>query len=94
MSTHLTPKELRSMPREDLHREIKGKSLSVAKMRLDVAIGSQKDTAEYRREKREFARLLTIAREQELNSKPKKTTVSALARRSSKSEGGLAPTKS
>lgn len=77
MSTHLTPKELRNMPKEDLQREIKGKSLSIAKMRLDVAIGSHKDTAEFRREKRGFARLLTIAREQELKSKPKKTRVSA-----------------
>ena len=86
----MTPAELRNMQTDELQKEIRGKRLHNAKMQIEVRLGSQKDTAQFRRDKRELARLLTIVREKELKgeaqpqlkAKPKTRTmpVSAAAK--------------
>lgn len=67
MAHRVTPTELRKMPLEELLKEIDEKRLLVAKMRLDVRMRTEKDTAKYRREKRAFAALLTILGEKRLS---------------------------
>lgn len=47
----------------DLRKEIAEKRLIVAKMHIDVHMRSEKDTARFLREKKELARMLTIANE-------------------------------
>jgi ribosomal protein L29 len=63
MATHLSAKELRNMQTEELQKEVMSKKLLVSKMRIDVQIGSEKDTARFLREKKEFARLMTVLTE-------------------------------
>lgn len=79
--------EMRKMTPADLRKEIAERRSSVAKMKLGVEMRSHKDTAQFRREKKELARLLTILCEVEsageekgkstLKSKRKVSTVPA-----------------
>lgn len=67
---------------KDLLKEIDEKRLAVAKMAMGVRMQSEKDTAKYRREKRELARMLTILGEKkasDLNTEPKNASVPAPA---------------
>lgn len=63
MATHLSSKELRNMQMDDLRKEISEKRTVVAKLQIDVQMRSEKDTARFLREKKELARMLTIANE-------------------------------
>lgn len=75
MSTHLATKELRNMQMEDLRKEALEKQLIVAKMRVQIQMGKEKDTAKYLREKKDLARLLTIineSKQKEVVAAPKK----------------------
>lgn len=63
MSQHITTTELRKMTPQDLSKEIGEKRGSIAKMRIAVAMRTQKDTAQYRREKKDLARMLTVLQE-------------------------------
>lgn len=56
----------------DLRKEIAEKRLIVAKMHIDVHMRSEKDTARFLREKKELARMLTIANEKKADT-PAKT---------------------
>lgn len=55
--------EMRRMSPEDLAREVREKQAVVAKMRLGLQIGSEKDIARYRRERKELSRLQTVLTE-------------------------------
>jgi ribosomal protein L29 len=55
--------ELRKMSAQDLQKEIMEKRLEVSKMKLGVEQRSHKDTAQFRRERKHLARLLTIEKE-------------------------------
>ena len=68
MVTKTTIKELRKMNLADLTREIFLQKALVAKMRLGIKMKKEKDTAKYRRERRQLARMETVFAE--LNSKP------------------------
>ena len=59
MATHSSATELQSMTLADLTREIRGQAFSLEKMRLSVQLGKEKDTARFRREKRQYARMMT-----------------------------------
>lgn len=59
MTTHSSMDELKAMQMPDLLREMKAQELLVEKLRLGVALKKEKDTARYRREKRQFARMKT-----------------------------------
>ena len=60
MATQLSMDELRNMNLTDLRREIREVSTLVAKMRLGIKMNKEKDTAHYRREKRQLARMQTV----------------------------------
>jgi ribosomal protein L29 len=57
MSHSLSIKEIRNMQLEDLQRELKSLQLSVHKMRLQIRLKKEKDSAHYRREKKTLARM-------------------------------------
>ena len=61
----MTPKasiiELQKMTTEDLHREAKAKRAGLGRKRLHLELKKDKDSASFRREKKELARILTIA---------------------------------
>lgn len=68
------------MQAKDLLKEIDNKRLTVAKLGMTVRMQSEKDTAKYRREKKDLARMLTILGEKkvmELKEEPKNATVPA-----------------
>lgn len=65
MATLPTIKELRVMQAKDLQSEIAEQSRVLAKLRLDVAMGGEKDTAKLRRLRRAIARMQTVATEKE-----------------------------
>lgn len=60
MSTILSTIELRNMTIEDLEREIQNHQWKTSKMRIDIELNKEKDSAKYRREKRGVARMKTI----------------------------------
>lgn len=97
MATHLTAKELRNMQMEELRKEAAAKRMHISKMHLEVQLRSEKDTARFRREKKEFARLLTVIAEKEkaegkdLKKSEKASTVSAPT--SAKATVGKKPAK-
>ena len=82
MATHASATELRNMPVDELRKEIDRRRLDVAKARLSIGMRTQKDTAQFRRDKRAFARMCTVLTE--LKKKPTTSTVSAPARRKTK----------
>lgn len=55
--------ELRRMTMDDIEREIRAKQMTVAKMRLGLKIGSEKDSARYKRERKQLAQLRTVQRD-------------------------------
>jgi ribosomal protein L29 len=69
MSSHFSPSELRKMNIPDLRREVSGVRARVASMYLCIRLQKEKDTARYQRQKKELARLCTILREREDESK-------------------------
>lgn len=68
------------MPRADLTAEIRERRELIAKMQAQIALGKEKDTARYRREKRHLARMLTVVRGMETGT----MTPPQSAKRSSK----------
>ena len=86
MSSTTTITELRTMQLPDLRTEIRSQQTHVQKMRLQITMNTEKDTARYRREKRQLARMMTVMTEKEKGAEgtkvtevtkaPKKATVS------------------
>lgn len=74
MASLPTIKELRSMQAKDLRTEIAEQTNVLAKVRLDVALQSEKDTAKVRRLRRAIARMNTVLAEKDASA-----TVSAPA---------------
>lgn len=80
MTSHASATELKSMQTEDLLREITELERSLEQMRLGVQLGKEKDTARYRREKRQFARMKTEwtrKQREQLRARTKDSTVPA-----------------
>ncbi len=90
MSSIITITELRTMQVGDLRKEIRSQQTSVQKMRVQITMNTEKDTAKYRREKRQLARMMTVltekaregkeggkGKEETLKQKPKAVKVSA-----------------
>ncbi len=61
----ITIKELRTMTSEDLRTEIRDQETAVLKLRLGVKLGKEKDSAKYIRERKQLARMKTIATEKQ-----------------------------
>ncbi len=72
MATLPTIKEIRAMQAKDLQSELGEHANSLAKMRLDVAAGGEKDTAKLRRLRKGIAQMNTV-----LVEKQNSATVSA-----------------
>jgi len=60
MAATLTMDELKNMNLADLKREIREQSAMVAKLRLGISMKKEKDTAKFKREKKQLARMLTV----------------------------------
>jgi ribosomal protein L29 len=60
MATTLTTTELRAMSAQDLRRELQEHRQRAAKLRMDVEMKKEKDSAKCRRERRAVARIQTI----------------------------------
>ncbi len=74
--------DLLSMSVEDLQKELRTQRVAVAKLRIDVELRKEKDTARYRRERRHLALLetaLSRKRAESLHSTASSSTVSARA---------------
>ena len=69
MAHTLTITDLRNMQTNELERDLREKQLHVAKMRIDIDMQSHKDTAEFRREKKQVARILTVLNEKNAGGK-------------------------
>lgn len=76
MSSSLTIKELRTMQSPELHKEVRAQRTVVQKMRMQIEMNTEKDSARYRREKRALSRMLTILTEKasETLKKPAKSS--------------------
>lgn len=71
MTKQTTIKELRNMPLSDLHKEIRQKQQGLAKMRMAVKMGSEKDSAKYQKAKKELARMNTVVTEKNAEASKK-----------------------
>lgn len=65
MSKNSPATELRSFSADDLRKEIAAKRTVVSKLRLGIQMRTEKDSAKYRREKLQLARMLTVLTEKE-----------------------------
>ncbi len=87
MALHASATELRKMQIPELRKEIERRRLELAKDRLGISMRSLKDTARYRRAKRDLARMCTVLTQLEagsqsgLKTSASPTTVPAPARR-------------
>lgn len=72
MATLPTIKEIRAMQAKDLQSELAEHGNTLAKMRLDIASGGEKDTAKLRRLRKGIAQMNTV-----LVEKQNSATVSA-----------------
>lgn len=80
MASHTTATELRNMQVKDLQKEITSQKAEVARLNMAVTMQKEKNSAKYKHEKKQLARMETVLAEklsQELLSAPKKSTVSA-----------------
>ncbi len=82
MAKHTTKSaELRALSVEDLRKEVTEQRGAVAKMHMGISLRSHKDTASFKREKKQLARMLTALRQNEsskaLKTEAKTATVSA-----------------
>ena len=81
MTKVVSTTELRQMQGTELQREVLQKRAAIAKMSLGLAMRSEKDSAAYRRHRKELARLLTILSEKKpspaLKTVAKNATISA-----------------
>lgn len=84
MPKPLSATDMRKMKPAELRKEIDGRRSSVAKIRIGITMRSHKDTAQFRREKKDLARMLTVLGELEnanstLKANDKNSTVPAFA---------------
>jgi len=87
--------ELRNMQASELEKDLQEKKLAVAKMRIDIDMRSQKDTAQYKKEKKQVARMQTVLTEKKADGKGLKTaekTATVRAPRASKAAKGSSST--
>lgn len=59
MTPKSTTTDLAKQSHDDLRRDVKHKRAQVARMRLHLELKKEKNSAAYRREKKEIARMLT-----------------------------------
>jgi ribosomal protein L29 len=69
MSDRISIIELERMTPSELNRDLKGKRAELAKTRLNLAMGSEKNHAKYRVMKRDIARMEMVRMAMEKNQK-------------------------
>lgn len=74
MSSITTITELRTMQLADLRREVRAQQTEVRKLRLQIEMNTEKDSAKYRREKRQLARMMMVMGEKEKGIESPKAT--------------------
>lgn len=82
MSKHVSMKELRNMQPADILREVRTLRAELAKQRMGLALGKEKNSGSYKANKRQIARMLTVATEktgESLQAKQADSTVPARA---------------
>ncbi|OGJ83217.1 50S ribosomal protein L29 [Candidatus Peribacteria bacterium RIFOXYC2_FULL_58_10] len=78
MTTETSTIELRKMQIPDLEKELRELTVSVLKMRLGIKLKKEKDTARYRLNRRQIARVRTILAEKQRESLSVKGKTSTL----------------
>lgn len=91
MSTLTAIKELRTMSVSDLEKELRTQLTVVRKMRIELTLNTEKDSARYRREKKQVSRLQTVLTEKRAGvlKEPTKTVTMALPKAPSTSSRSL-----
>ena len=91
MSTLATITELQKMSAKELSSEIRAQQALVSKLRIEIELRKEKNSAKYRNERRQLARMETVLTqtmkkkgEEPLKAAPKSATVSARKRPSKK----------
>lgn len=91
MASTLSLTDLRKMHVSDLEKDLQEKKLALAKIRLDIGMMSQKDTSQYKKGKKEVARILTVINEKKgegMTLKTDEKTATVRAPRASKKAKG------
>ena len=70
MNKHPSYVELLKMSMDDLHGEARAQDMNVRKLRMGVTMGKEKDTAQYRRERKQLARMKTAMTQKLLQQAP------------------------
>ncbi|MFA6259723.1 MAG: 50S ribosomal protein L29 [Candidatus Peribacteraceae bacterium] len=60
MAQHASMKELLNMSVDDVRRDVREQRATVAKLSMGIRMGKEKNSALYKREKRQIARMLTV----------------------------------
>ena len=81
MAASLSSKELRKMTVADLRKDIESHKGELAKMRIGLEARSFKDSAKFRRFRKDLARMMTIVNEKENQLKEDGSTSTVPARR-------------
>jgi len=76
MPSLLSISELRNMNHSDLLREIREQCALVAKLRLGIKMKKEKDTAKYRREKKQLAKMQTVLTEKVVGKSEEEQAIS------------------
>jgi ribosomal protein L29 len=63
MAKRITSTELRKMSAQDLRDDIRMTKVSIATLHIRVRLQKEKDTAKYKREKKNLARMQTVLSE-------------------------------
>ncbi|PIQ75914.1 50S ribosomal protein L29 [Candidatus Peregrinibacteria bacterium CG10_big_fil_rev_8_21_14_0_10_49_24] len=71
--------ELRKMQPADLRKEIREQEVAVTKLRLGVELRKEKDSAKYKREKVQLARMKTVLTEKQTEQLLKASTEPTVA---------------
>lgn len=80
MATPTTTAEFRKMQIADLRRDIAAKRNDIARRGLAVHMRSEKNTATYRFDKKELARMLTVLNEKQKNGEGEGKTLKTAAK--------------
>jgi ribosomal protein L29 len=60
MAQHASMKELLNMSVDDVRRDVREQRATVAKLSMGIRMGKEKNSALYKREKRQIAHMLTV----------------------------------
>ena len=77
MAKQTSIKELRNMKLVDLLKEIQTQKELVTKMHMEIAMAKEKNTGRYQQERKQLAKMETVATEKRLEEKTSPSTQAA-----------------